>query len=392
MLDGCQYGHVLVPPSGATTFSYSTAGERLSTTPSVSNPTTYGWDQAGNLVCETAPNASSYSCSNQHSTVTTTYAYNGDGLRISDTPAGGSAQQFTWDVSGSVPQLLEDGTSYYLYGPNTGSGPLEQISISGSTPTYLISDTTGVREQIGSTGSVVGSMSYDTYGNRCSTCSISTPFGFEGAYTDASGLIYLVHRYYDPVTSQFLSVDPLVDETGTPYAYTGGDPVNGSDANGLITCPKWLPGCGVVTDAQNAISGSVSGLWHAVESHASEISSVTGIAAIAVAEIPGVGEVAAPVLEATSLVTGAIATQSDLESHQYLQAALDSLGTLISAGGLAANVTSRLAMRAAVEAWDAGEAVIRLAGTAENAQRIEQLLDKVGAAVSALQLALPKSC
>ena len=389
---GASTGTCSSPPSGATTFSYSTAGERLSTTPSVSNPTTYGWDQAGNLVCETAPNASSYSCSNQHSTVTTTYAYNGDGLRISDTPAGGSAQQFTWDVSGSVPQLLEDGTSYYLYGPNTGSGPLEQISISGSTPTYLISDTTGVREQIGSTGSVVGSMSYDTYGNRCSTCSISTPFGFEGAYTDASGLIYLVHRYYDPVTSQFLSVDPLVDETGTPYAYTGGDPVNGSDANGLITCPKWLPGCGVVTDAQNAISGSVSGLWHAVESHASEISSVTGIAAIAVAEIPGVGEVAAPVLEATSLVTGAIATQSDLESHQYLQAALDSLGTLISAGGLAANVTSRLAMRAAVEAWDAGEAVIRLAGTAENAQRIEQLLDKVGAAVSALQLALPKSC
>ena len=137
-------------------------------------------------MCETAPNGSSYSCSNTHSTVTTTYAYNGDGLRMSDTPAGGSTQQFTWDVGGSVPQLLEDGTNYYLYGPNIGSAPLEQISISGSTPTYLISDTTGVREQVGSTGSVVGSMSYDSYGNRCSTCSISTPFGFEGGYTDAT--------------------------------------------------------------------------------------------------------------------------------------------------------------------------------------------------------------
>jgi uncharacterized protein RhaS with RHS repeats len=42
-----------------------------------------------------------------------------------------------------------------------------------------------------------------------------------------------VHRYYDPVTSQFLSVDPLVDSTGTPYAFTGGDPVNGSDPSGL---------------------------------------------------------------------------------------------------------------------------------------------------------------
>ena len=36
----------------------------------------------------------------------------------------------------------------------------------------------------------------------------------------------LVHRYYDPATEQFLSVDPLADVTGTPYAYTGGDPVN----------------------------------------------------------------------------------------------------------------------------------------------------------------------
>ena len=123
-------------------------------TPSAGDPTTYGWDQAGNLVCETAPNGSSYSCASPHSTVTTTYGYNGDGLRMSDTPAGGSTQQFTWDVSGSVPQLLEDGTNYYLYGPNVGSAPIEQITIGGSTPTYLISDTTGVREQIGSTGSV----------------------------------------------------------------------------------------------------------------------------------------------------------------------------------------------------------------------------------------------
>jgi hypothetical protein len=38
-----------------------------------------------------------------------------------------------------------------------------------------------------------------------------------------------VGRYYDPQTGQFLGVDPLVDETGEPYAYTGGDSV---DQNG----------------------------------------------------------------------------------------------------------------------------------------------------------------
>jgi RHS repeat-associated protein len=42
-----------------------------------------------------------------------------------------------------------------------------------------------------------------------------------------------VGRYYDPATGQFLSVDPLADDTGQPYAYTDGDPVVGSDPSGL---------------------------------------------------------------------------------------------------------------------------------------------------------------
>ena len=86
------------PPSGSTTFSYDAAGNRVSSTPSSGHPTTYGYDQAGNLVCETAANDSGYSCLSPHSTVTSVYAYNGDGLRMSDTPAAGSEQHSrgTW--------------------------------------------------------------------------------------------------------------------------------------------------------------------------------------------------------------------------------------------------------------------------------------------------------
>ena len=68
----------------------------------------------------------------------------------------------------------------------------------------------------------------------------------------------LVNRYYDPGTGQFLTVDPMVDETGQPYSYAGGDPVNGSDPSGDVTCPSWVPGCGTVTDAQSAVSGAYS--------------------------------------------------------------------------------------------------------------------------------------
>jgi guanyl-specific ribonuclease Sa len=37
-----------------------------------------------------------------------------------------------------------------------------------------------------------------------------------------------------------LSVDPLVDETGQPYAYTGDDPINALDPSGLGLIPSWL--------------------------------------------------------------------------------------------------------------------------------------------------------
>jgi RHS repeat-associated protein len=176
------------------------------------------------------PNASNYSCASPNSASTSTYAYNGDGLRTSDTPAGSSTQQFTWDVTQSTPNLLADGTNSYLYGP--GGVPVEQIVTSTSTASYLVSDPTGVRYQFTVAGTVTGSASYGPYG-KCISCTISTPFGFEDGYKDPTGLIYLINRYYDPATEQFISVDPLVSVTGQPFSYANGNPVNGSDPSGL---------------------------------------------------------------------------------------------------------------------------------------------------------------
>ncbi len=86
-----------------------------------------------------------------------------------------------------------------------------------------------------------------------------------------------VHRYYHPATGQFLSVDPAVGLTSQPYAYTGDDPVNNTDPTGMITCPSWVPGCGVVTNIQHHWRGIAQG----VEIGAGALASAGCIAATA---------------------------------------------------------------------------------------------------------------
>ncbi len=61
---------------------------------------------------------------------------------------------------------------------------------------------------------------------------------FIGESQDESGLLYLHARYYDPQLGRFISPDPshpLGAGVGlNPYAYSGNDPVNNIDRNGLF--------------------------------------------------------------------------------------------------------------------------------------------------------------
>ncbi len=170
---------------------------------------------------------------------TSSYTYNGDGLRTSKTPAGSAnPQQFVYDTTGSVPAVLSDGEAYYVYGAD--GYPLEMIQ--GTTVTWYHHDRLGsTRVLTDSSGTVIGTATYGAYGARTTT-GATTPLGYAGAYEDSeSSLVYLVHRYYDPATGQFLTVDPLVTQTGQPYSYAGDDPVNGSDPNGLSWYdPSWV--------------------------------------------------------------------------------------------------------------------------------------------------------
>ncbi len=212
--------------STTTTYTYNADGQLTAGTGSPSTAATASWNGAGELT--------SYSDAAAN---TSSATYDGDGVRSSSTttPTGGSAstQNFVWNTTSSVPSPLADSTSAYIYGPS--GTPIEQVNLSSGAVTYLIADSLGsVRGVLSSTGSLTASTAYDAYGNPEAPGGLAayTPVGFAGGYTDPTGLVYLVDRYYDPQTGQFLSVDPLVAATQQAYVYSSDDPVSLKDPTG----------------------------------------------------------------------------------------------------------------------------------------------------------------
>jgi RHS repeat-associated protein len=258
------------PPTGATTYSYNSGGERTAVSPPSGNPQAFGWDSESSLL--TCANMNGTSCSTSSPTSSTTlYVYDGDGLRTSAT-LGSATTTFTWSGEDTEPQLLSDGTWDYVYLPGAAT-PVEQIATSGSSPTtdLLLSDEIGnVRGLVQlSSGTqhdlLVNYTDYDAYGTAITQSGGSveaggltvaqtginsnyvgaTPWGFAGGYSDPTGLLYLVHRYYDPRTAQFLSVDPALSLTDQPYEYGSDNPTTFTDHNGEYwSASGWICGPG----------------------------------------------------------------------------------------------------------------------------------------------------
>jgi len=206
-------------------YTYNEVGERTKTIPTTGPATTYGYDQAGNLTSVNRPEEGSIP------KVEDGYAYNGDGLRASET-IGATTLYLAWDTAEQLPLILNDGTDSYIYGP--GNVPVEQVN-SEEKPQYLHHDQRGSTRLItGATGTVEGSYTYTPYGGvESHTGTATTALGYDGQYTSSdTGLIYLRARVYDPATAQFLSVDPAVESTHAPYSYALDSPLSNGDPTG----------------------------------------------------------------------------------------------------------------------------------------------------------------
>ncbi len=267
------------PPTGATTYTYNDRGDRTTRTPGAGTATTYGYDQGSRLTSVAG-------------TATASYQYDGDGLRASKTVAGAATTQ-TWGA-GTPAQLLADGTTSFVYGPD--GNPIEQITPSGTQ--WFFHDQIGsTRALLDGSGSVVGSYSYGEYGAASLSGAVGTPLQYGGQYTDAeTGLVYLRARFYDPTTAQFLTVDPEVNDTGTPYTYVGGDPLNDLDPSGLCSFWCWVGAGAAIVGTAACIIAEPCG---AVEGG-------IAIAGGGAAAIGGMSVTVAPTVVAGGLIGGAL--------------------------------------------------------------------------------------
>ena len=183
--------------------------------------------------------------------LTATYKYDALGRRISKT-VGATTEWFHYSVSGLIAEYSDDWVLIKSYGYMPGSingtnlwgtNPLYQ-NVGGEVYFYLNDQRGAPCRMVNKLGMIVWSDNYDAFGARSADYNQASPADVRvetvtnnlrppGQYFDMeSGLHYNWHRYYEPETGRYMSVDPLRDGMNY-YAYCGADPLGNIDPFGL---------------------------------------------------------------------------------------------------------------------------------------------------------------
>jgi RHS repeat-associated protein len=196
------------------------------------NNTSYTWDWRDRLIAVSPQPGDN-----------TSYEYDGDGTRVSQTRDGVKTKYIN-DVALPIVQVLCEtdisGTiqATYIYGKNL-------ISMNRATiNSYYLYDGLGSARQLtNSSGAVTDSYMYDGFGNLiASSGSTSNPYGFTGEqqFNEADSLVFLRARYYKPLIGRFLSRDPIGHGNGMNlYRYCLNNPVVWIDPSGEKSC-TWI--------------------------------------------------------------------------------------------------------------------------------------------------------
>jgi RHS repeat-associated protein len=255
-------GYSWVPPANES-FTYDADGNRES-----SALWNYGWDGRNMLVSATTKN---YSESPEGWQVT--FDYDAEGRRfkktiIHKTTNGEQVKEtldnvtFIWDGWNLVYERHANqlGTRTfdrkYVWGEDLGGGTGGASGAGGAGGLLLIRETRGQAAPVDyyplydgsghvvgltdSAGTLVAQYTYGPFGELISASgpmADANPIRYATKYFDKeTGLYYYGGRYYDPVTGQWLSREPLgEDESLNLNSYCHNDPVNNVDRLGLAT-------------------------------------------------------------------------------------------------------------------------------------------------------------
>lgn len=185
----------------------------------------YTWDRANRLLSR-----GGYS-----------YAYNGDGQRISQSLSS-TVTQYLLDIQPGLEVVLRETTGSdvesFVYDPR---GLLHSQQKASGQWRWMAEDGLGsIRSVVNANAVVVASSNYAPYGSPFDVVGAGeTPFGYTGEYTDPTGNVYLRARYYNPSMGTFTALDPFEGYVDLPmsingYGYVHGNPINLTDPSGMF--------------------------------------------------------------------------------------------------------------------------------------------------------------
>jgi RHS repeat-associated protein len=334
----------ITTPAESLTFTYDLADRITSAGPGPS-PAAPVYDANGNLTGDGSYGGRTYSYDPLGRLVgvsgaghSATYELDGAGNRLAQTLDSVSTS-FDLDLSVANPTILADGSRVYLPA-DPGAG-----SLSGGTWTSTLVDHLGTSLlTVSEAGSVGSARAVGPYGLARDGSTLAAGIGYTGEWSDASGLVNLRARAYDPLFARFVGRDTFGGVASAPLtanrsSYALNNPFRYTDPSGRFI--------------QAAID------------HPGELASF----ALSLTVVPGLALAAWGAVTGTDPFTGRALSESERSLGFVLAAA-------IPLGGLAAKVLARVA----------GPAMRGLAGLPGRiAGRLAGRLDVLGDALRALR-------
>ncbi|MBK8038222.1 MAG: hypothetical protein IPK22_13985 [Verrucomicrobiaceae bacterium] len=184
---------------------------------------------------------------------TTSYSYDGDGVRIARSTSAATTRYLT-APGGDMPTVMAEcddahaPTRFHIYGATgliatadaTGGYAVPHFNHRGDTIAITRGNTAWSSSV--SVGSIVESYAYSPYGlTTAANAASSYPFRFigqHGVMDEGNGLHFMRARYYAASTGRFVSLDQLAGSAGDArtlnrFGYAGGNPITQLDPSGF---------------------------------------------------------------------------------------------------------------------------------------------------------------